>query len=116
MASRIGKIHVNYSEYCYFDYLEGAEKMNYFFQLFEGVSGKTQMDLSGFFTQINEEYNEEDMEPVVRLKKDVPEDQDRVDIMIDEEFIEAQILANLDYKIGVENFFERLIIFNGNKN
>jgi len=79
MASRIGKIHVNYSEYCYFDYLEGAEKMNYFFQLFEGVSG--------FFTQINEEYNEEDMEPVVRLKKDVPEDQDRVDIMIDEEFI-----------------------------
>jgi hypothetical protein len=87
MASRIGKIHVNYSEYCYFDYLEGAEKMNYFFQLFEGVSGKTQMDLSGFFTQINEEYNQEDMEPVVRLKKDVPEDQDRVDIMIDEEFI-----------------------------
>ena len=43
--------------------------MNYFFQLFEGVSGKTQMDLSGFFTQINEEYNEEDMEPIVRLKK-----------------------------------------------
>jgi len=87
MASRIGKIHVNYSEYCYFDYLEGTEKINYFFQLFEGSSGKTQMDLSGFFTQINEEYIEQDEQPIVHINKDIPKDLDRVDIMIDEEYI-----------------------------
>ena len=86
MATRIEKIHVNYSEYCYFEYLEGTEKINYFFQLFEGSSGKTQMDLTGFFTQINEEYIE-DQRPIVRLNKDISKDQDRVDIMIDEEFI-----------------------------
>ena len=54
MSNQIKDIHVNYSEYCYFDYLSGYDQLNYFFQLFEGQSTTSKIDLQDFFSQIQE--------------------------------------------------------------
>jgi hypothetical protein len=105
MNNKIKNIHVNYSEYCYFDYLSDSEAIEYFFQLFEGINTKENLDLNGFFDQINEEYNIQD-EPVVRLKKDIPDHSNRVDIMIDDEYLLVESNSLKAIRIVLTKFME----------
>ncbi len=104
MNNKIKNIHVNYSEYCYFDYLSESEGVDYFFQLFEGQSAKSKLDLGGFFTQINEEYINE--EPLVQLKNDIPDHYNRVDIMIDDEYLLIESNSLKSVRIVMTKFME----------
>lgn len=104
MNNKIKNIHVNYSEYCYFDYLSDSEGVDYFFQLFEGQSAKSKLDLGGFFTQINEEYINE--EPLVQLKNDIPDHSNRVDIMIDDEYLLIESNSLKAVRIVMTKFME----------
>ena len=104
MNNKIKNIHVNYSEYCYFDYLSDSEAVDYFFQLFEGQSAKSKLDLGGFFTQINEEYINE--EPLVQLKNDIPDHSNRVDIMIDDEYLLIESNSLKAVRIVMTKFME----------
>ncbi len=104
MNNKIKNIHVNYSEYCYFDYLSESEGVDYFFQLFEGQSAKSKLDLGGFFTQINEEYINE--EPLVQLKNDIPDHSNRVDIMIDDEYLLIESDSLKSVRIVMTKFME----------
>jgi hypothetical protein len=104
MNNKIKNIHVNYSEYCYFDYLSESEGVDYFFQLFEGQSAKSKLDLGGFFTQINEEYINE--EPLVQLKNDIPDHSNRVDIMIDDEYLLIESNSLKAVRIVMTKFME----------
>lgn len=104
MNNKIKNIHVNYSEYCYFDYLSESEGVDYFFQLFEGQSAKSKLDLGGFFTQINEEYIND--EPLVQLKNDIPDHSNRVDIMIDDEYLLIESNSLKAVRIVMTKFME----------
>ncbi len=104
MNNKIKNIHVNYSEYCYFDYLSESEGVDYFFQLFDGQSAKSKLDLGGFFTQINEEYINE--EPLVQLKNDIPDHSNRVDIMIDDEYLLIESDSLKSVRIVMTKFME----------
>jgi len=104
MNNKIKNIHVNYSEYCYFDYLSESEVVDYFFQLFEGQSAKSKLDLGGFFTQINEEYIND--EPLVQLKNDIPDHSNRVDIMIDDEYLLIESNSLKAVRIVMTKFME----------
>jgi hypothetical protein len=104
MNNKIKNIHVNYSEYCYFDYLSDSEAVDYFFQLFEGQSAKSKLDLGGFFTQINEEYIND--EPLVQLKNDIPDHSNRVDIMIDDEYLLIESNSLKAVRIVMTKFME----------
>ena len=104
MNNKIKKIYVNYSEYCYFDYLSDSEAVDYFFQLYEGQATKSKLDLGGFFTQINEEYINE--EPLVQLKNDIPDHSNRVDIMIDDEYLLIESNSLKAVRIVMTKFME----------
>tara|TARA_R110001592_G_scaffold326756_2_gene607679 strand:- start:29 stop:463 length:435 start_codon:yes stop_codon:yes gene_type:complete len=105
MKNKIKNLHVNYSEYCYFDYLSDSEAIEYFFQLFEGQHTKENLDLNGFFEQINEEYNIQE-EPLVQLKKDIPDHYNRVDIMIDDEYLMIESNSLKAVRLVISKFME----------
>ena len=105
MKNKIKNLHVNYSEYCYFKYLSTSEAIEYFFQLVDGQYTKENLDLNGFFTQINEEYNIQ-QEPLVQLKKDIPDNYKRVDIMIDDEYLMVESNSLKSVKLVISKFME----------
>jgi hypothetical protein len=91
MNNKIEKIHVNYSEYCYFDYLSDTEGLNYFFNLFEGQDQTKALNLQQFFEDVSTELDINDTEPtennLVSLGNAYPDSVNRVDVMIDDEYI-----------------------------
>lgn len=105
MKNKIKSLHVNYSEYCYFDYLSDSEAIEYFFQLFEGQQTKKNLDLNGFFEQINDEYNIQE-DPIVQLKKDLPDNYNRVDIMIDDEYLVVESNSLKAVRLVTSKFME----------
>ena len=113
MKNQIKNIHVNYSEYCYFDYLSGPEGLNYFFQLFDGQSAQTNIDLNGFFTQINNDYIDDD--PIVKINTEIPDQHNRVDIMIDDEYILVESNSLKAIKLVMTRFIESGLILTRNK-
>jgi len=91
MNNKIEKIHVNYSEYCYFDYLSDTEGLEYFFTLFEGQIQTKALNLQQFFEDVSTELDINDTEPtennLVSLGNALPDSINRVDVMIDDEYI-----------------------------
>ena len=91
MNNKIEKIHVNYSEYCYFDYLSDTEGLEYFFNLFEGQDQTKALNLQQFFEDVSTELDINDTEPtdnnLVSLGNAYPDSVNRVDVMIDDEYI-----------------------------
>ena len=91
MKNKIEKIHVNYSEYCYFDYLSDTEGLEYFFNLFEGQNQTKALNLQQFFEDVSTELDINDTEPtennLVSLGNAYPDSVNRVDVMIDDEYI-----------------------------
>ena len=91
MNNKIEKIHVNYSEYCYFDYLSDTEGLEYFFNLFEDQNQTKALNLQQFFEDVSTELDINDTEPtdnnLVSLGNAYPDSVNRVDVMIDDEYI-----------------------------
>ena len=85
MNNKIEKIHVNYSEYCYFDYLSDTEGLEYFFNLFEGQNQTKALNLQQFFEDVSTELDINDTEPIennlVSLGNAYPDSVNRVDVM-----------------------------------
>ena len=104
MSQKIKNIHVNYSEYCYFDYLSGYDQLNYFFQLFEGQFKQPKIDLQDFFSQI--ETEEEEEYPIVHVDKELPKNSKRVDVMIDDDYLVVESDSLKAVKLVTFKFME----------
>jgi len=103
MSQKIKNIHVNYSEYCYFDYLSGYDQLNYFFQLFEGQFKQPKIDLQDFFSQIE---TEEEEYPIVHVDKELPRNSKRVDVMIDDDYLVVESDSLKAVKLVTGRFME----------
>jgi hypothetical protein len=103
MKNKIKNIHVNYSEYCYFDYLSGYDQLNYFFQLFEGQFKQPKIDLQDFFSQIE---TEEEEYPIVHVDKELPRNSKRVDVMIDDDYLVVESDSLKAVKLVTGRFME----------
>jgi hypothetical protein len=104
MKTKIKNIHVNYSEYCYFDYLSDSEAVEYFFQLFEGQFNQPKLDLQDFFSQIQEEEQED--YPIVHLDKELPKNSKRVDVMLDDDYLVVESDSLKAVKLVTGRFME----------
>lgn len=86
MDSLFDKIHVNYSEYEYFNGLPESEKVNFLMQLFDqAYTAASGIDLSAFFKSLVESEPED--ESKIETLYESPEyenDPNRVDVLIDE--------------------------------
>jgi len=104
MSKQIKNIHVNYSEYCYFDYLSGHDQLNYFFQLFEGQFNQPKIDLQDFFSEIQQEEPEE--YPIVHVDKELPKNSKRVDVMLDDDYLVVESNSLKAVKLVTSRFME----------
>ena len=104
MKTKIKNIHVNYSEYCYFDYLSESEAVEYFFQLFEGQFNQPKLDLQDFFSQIQEEEQED--YTIVHLDKELPKNSKRVDVMLDDDYLVVESDSLKAVKLVTGRFME----------
>ena len=104
MKTKIKNIHVNYSEYCYFDYLSESEAVEYFFQLFEGQFNQPKLDLQDFFSQIREEEQED--YPIVHIDKELPKNSKRVDVMLDDDYLVVESDSLKAVKLVTGRFME----------
>jgi hypothetical protein len=112
MKNQVKNIKINYSEYAYFTTLPGHEKLNYFFQLFEDKT-VTDVDLKEFFNQINVDLN--DNQSKIHINKEIPDEHNRVDIMIDDEFIMIESNSLKAIRIIMTRFMESGYIVSRNK-
>ena len=108
MENKIENINVNYSEFAYFSRLSENDRLNYFFQLFEGetISPKVGLDLKEFFSQLDvadtddtDTTNSEDI-------TDIGDDVNLVDIMIDNEFIMIESNSLKSIRLVITRFME----------
>ena len=113
MKNQVKNIKINYSEYAYFTTLPGHEKLNYFFQLFEGKT-VTDLDLREFFNQIDTDLNN-DNQSKIHINKEIPDEHNRVDIMIDNEFIMIESNSLKAIRIIVTRFIESGYMVSRNK-
>ncbi len=98
MKTIFDTITINYSEYEYFKQLPKSDQIEYFFQTYDAALFKiTGMDLSSFFSMINPKPEESKVNSV-----DIPDDADRVDVLIDQNHImlESNSLRAVKYTIG----------------
>ena len=112
MKNQVKNIKINYSEYAYFTTLPGHEKLNYFFQLFEDKT-VTDVDLKEFFNQINVDLN--DNQSKIHINKEIPDEHNRVDVMIDDEFIMIESNSLKAIRIIMTRFMESGYIVSRNK-
>jgi len=112
MKNQVKNIKINYSEYAYFTTLPGHEKLNYFFQLFEDKT-VTDVDLKEFFNQINVDLN--DNQSKIHINKEIPDEHNRVDIMIDDEFIMIESNSLKAIRIIITRFMESGYMVSRNK-
>tara|TARA_R100000900_G_scaffold94337_1_gene73174 strand:- start:97 stop:528 length:432 start_codon:yes stop_codon:yes gene_type:complete len=113
MTNQVKNIKINYSEYAYFTTLSDHEKLNYFFQLFEGETAKPKLDLKEFFSQIDTNFNDD--ESKIHINKEIPDEHNRVDIMIDDEFIMIESNSLKAIRIIMTRFMESGYIVSRNK-
>ena len=117
MKNPITNIYISPAEYSYIIDLSAMEKFKYLVERFDQELNRD-LDLSGFFSSIQEVYNidltvNDDPDTSHELAPDNPE---RIDVMIDDEYImiEANNLSNL--KTIIKNFFESGYILRRDKN
>jgi|TARA_R110000796_G_scaffold177579_1_gene294401 uncharacterized protein YllA (UPF0747 family) len=102
MKNKIENIHVNYSEYSYFNYISKQEAINYFFNLYDEHK-PTSVNLSQFFDELT--ITSVDAESVVNIDS-VPNSLDRVDVMIDDEFLMVEANSLKAIRIILTRFME----------
>jgi len=79
-------IQVNYAEYSYFKQLKKAERVKFFFELYEAeLIRSSGLNLNSFFESLREQFIQQESESIQASKTDLPED--AVEVMIDDENI-----------------------------
>ena len=108
MKNKVGDINVNYSEFAYFSRLSEDDRLNYFFQLFEGRVIKPGLDLKEFFNQLDiDDTNLNATNVSYAYEDDAISDSDNlVDIMIDNEFIMIESNSLKSIRIVITRFME----------
>ena len=108
MKNKVGDINVNYSEFAYFSRLSENDRLNYFFQLFEGEVVKPGLDLKEFFNQLDSDTtNLTDKTDSYTYDSDEISDSDNlVEIMIDNEFIMIESNSLKSIRIVITRFME----------
>lgn len=110
MENKIENINVNYSEFAYFSRLSENDRLNYFFQLFEGetISTKVEnrLDLKEFFSQLDvDDINDTDTSNTQDIT-DIGDDANLVEIMIDNEFIMIESNSLKSIRLVITRFME----------
>jgi hypothetical protein len=79
-------MQVNYAEYSYFKQLKKAERVKFFFELYEAeLIRSSGLNLTSFFESLRDQFIQQESESVQASKTDLPED--AVEVMIDDENI-----------------------------
>jgi len=79
-------MQVNYAEYSYFKQLKKAERVKFFFELYEAeLIRSSGLNLTSFFESLREQFIQQESESIQAFKTDLPED--AVEVMIDNENI-----------------------------
>ena len=105
MSNQIEKIQINYAEFAYFSTLPHIDQLNYFFEVFEGQSVKPKLDLKDFFSQLDSEFAE-DEDPIVNINTEMSDSHDRVDVMIDDQYIMIESNSLKAIRIIMTRFIE----------
>lgn len=108
MKNKVEDINVNYSEFAYFSRLSENDRLNYFFQLFEGEIVKPGLDLKEFFNQLDaDDTNLNDTtDSYAYDDEDISDSESLVDIMIDNEFIMIESNSLKSIRIVITRFME----------
>ncbi len=108
MKNKVEDINVNYSEFAYFSRLSENDRLNYFFQLFEGETVKPGLDLKEFFSQLDaDDTNLNDTtDSYTYDDEDISDSESLVDIMIDNEFIMIESNSLKSIRIVITRFME----------
>ena len=108
MKNKVEDINVNYSEFAYFSRLSENDRLNYFFQLFEGETVKPGLDLKEFFNQLDaDDTNLNDTTNSYTYDdEDISDSESLVDIMIDNEFIMIESNSLKSIRIVITRFME----------
>jgi len=108
MKNKVEDINVNYSEFAYFSRLSENDRLNYFFQLFEGEVVKPGLDLKEFFNQLDaDDTNLNDTtDSYTYDDDDISDSESLVDIMIDNEFIMIESNSLKSIRIVITRFME----------
>jgi hypothetical protein len=79
-------MQVNYAEYSYFKQLKKAERVKFFFELYEAeLIRSSGLNLTSFFESLHEQFIQQESESIQASKTELPED--AVEVMIDDENI-----------------------------
>lgn len=108
MKNKVGDINVNYSEFAYFSRLSENDRLNYFFQLFEGEVVKPGLDLKEFFTQLDSDTTNltDKTDSYTYDSDDISDSDNLVEIMIDNEFIMIESNSLKSIRIVITRFME----------
>lgn len=110
MENKIENINVNYSEFAYFSRLSENDRLNYFFQLFEGetISTKVEnrLDLKEFFSQLDVDDIDDTNTSNAQDITDIGDDDNLVEIMIDNEFIMIESNSLKSIRLVITRFME----------
>jgi hypothetical protein len=91
---------VSEAEYSYYNQLNSLEQLHYFFELYDSLtqrSSTSSLDLSSFFAAVKSSLDSSTDEDTVITK--IPDDRDRVDVIIDDEniLIESNSLRSIKH-------------------
>lgn len=108
MKNKVGDINVNYSEFAYFSRLSENDRLNYFFQLFEGEAVKPGLDLKEFFNQLDSDTTNltDKTDSYTYDSDDISDSSNLVEIMIDNEFIMIESNSLKSIRIVITRFME----------
>jgi len=122
MENPINKIYVSPAEYSYIVDLTPIEKFKYLLEKFDIESNKD-LNLTQFFTDLADSYTEEDIDNLPRSGSQLSfdeyeesDDEDRVDVMIDDEHILIETNNLKSLRVIVKNFFESGYILRRDQN
>lgn len=98
-------MNVNYAEYSYFKQLKIAERVEFFFDLYDAqIARHGSFDIQGFITQLREQVIESKIQEINQSKTDLPED--AVEVMIDDENIMIESNSLRATRHIIYKFFE----------
>ena len=108
MKNKVGDINVNYSEFAYFSRLSENDRLNYFFQLFDGEVVKPGLDLKEFFNQLDSDTTNltDKTDSYTYDSDDISDSDNLVEIMIDNEFIMIESNSLKSIRIVITRFME----------
>jgi len=101
MNTIFSHITANYSEYQYWCSLSASDQVKWLFQIYDAVTVNKSIDLTQFFNGVYESLDQSSTESYDVEWSDVPDDQDRVDVMIDDNniMIESNSLKAIRFVI-----------------